>query len=130
MKLTKTPVWRVGILLLLIICFTIADFGTINNIFDIYLPSDLYWVQPENGIDGVVPLDDSLIGCYVKANLAPAPYYNFFGIRTVPPVWEKTLPEYVSFQVNFFCPIMVLVIFLFFYQSSRNGAGLDHHLST
>lgn len=128
MKLTLTPVCLVGILLIALVSFAIVDLGVINNIFNICLPSDQNWIQSENSVDGVVPFANSFIGCFIKASLAPAPYYDFFAIRPVPPVWEKTLPEYVSFSSNFFCPIMVIVIFLYFYQSSRNGAGLDHHL--
>lgn len=128
MKLTLTPVYLAGILLLVIICFAIVYFGIITNIFDIGLPSDQNWLLSENHVDGVVPFANSFIGCFIKASLAPAPYYDFFAIRPVPPVWEKALPEYISFSGNFFCPIMVIVIFLYFYQSSRNGAGLDHHL--
>lgn len=128
MKLTLTPVYLAGILLLVVICFAIVYFGIITNIFDIGLPSDQNWVQSENSVDGVVPFANSFIGCFIKASLAPAPYYDFFAIRPVPPVWEKALPKYISFSGNFFCPIMVIVIFIYFYQSSRNGAGLDHHL--
>ena len=127
MKLTLTPVCWAGILLLVIICFAIVYFGIINDILDICLPSAQNWVQSENSVDGVVPFANSFIGCFIKASLAPAPHYDFFAIRPVSPVWEKVLPEYVSFSSNFFCPIMVIVIFLYFYQSSRNGAGLDHH---
>lgn len=127
MKLTLNPICLAGILILATICFAIVDFGTINNIFKIELPSDLNLVQPENRVNGVVPFDNGLIRCFVKASLAPAPYNDFFEIRPAPPVWEKTLSEYVSFPVTFFRPIMVIIFFLYFYQSSRNGAGIEHH---
>lgn len=125
MKLRLTPVGLVGLILLAIICFSVPDFGTNNNIFEMRLPkSDLNWV--ENFVDGAFPVENSFIRCSVKAGLLPTPYDNWFAIRHVPPVWEKTLSEYVTFPVSFFRPIMVIIIFLFFYQSSRNNAGQDH----
>lgn len=125
MKLTTFQVGLVGIIFLALICFGSFDFEVTNRDFNISLPkSGINWV--ENYVDGAIPLENSFIGCFIKAGLAPTPYHNFFAIRPVPPVWEKTLPEYVSFAVDFFRPIMVLIIFLFFYQSSRNSAGLDH----
>lgn len=125
MKLTLSPVCLVGILFLTIICLLLVDFGMINNIFNIHLPNiDINWV--ENHVDSAIPFENSFIGYFFKVSLPPAPYNDFFAIRPAPPVWEKILPEYISIPINFFCPIMVIVIFLFFYQSSRNSAGLDH----
>lgn len=125
MKLRLTPVGLVGLILLAIICFSVPDFGINNNLFEMRLPkSDLNWV--ENFVNGAFPVESSFIRCSVKAGLLPTPYDNSFAIRHVPPVWEKTLSEYVTFSVGFFCPIMVIIIFLFFYQSSRNSAGQDH----
>ncbi|MGE5606572.1 MAG: hypothetical protein ACM3YE_12895 [Bacteroidota bacterium] len=114
-----------GLILLAIIPLSWPDLGIDNNIFEMGLPKpDFNWV--ENYVDGAVPVANSFIKCFVKAGLLPTPYDNYFTIRHVPPVWEKTLSEYISFLTNFFRPIMVLIIFLFFYQSSRNSAGLDH----
>lgn len=125
MKLVLSRVVLAGLILLAIICFSLPDYGINHNTIEIGLPKpDLNWV--ENFVDGAFPVENSFIQCTVKAGLLPTPYDNYFAIRHAPPVWEKTLSEYVSFQVSFFCPIMVIIFFLFFYQSSRNSAGQDH----
>lgn len=125
MKLRLTPVGLVGLILLAIICFSVPDFGINNNLFEMRLPKSNFNLV-ENFLDGAFPVENSFIKCSANAGLLPTPYDNSFAIRHVPPVWEKTLSEYVSFPVSFFRPIMVIITFLFFYQSSRNGAGQDH----
>lgn len=114
-----------GLILLMIISFSWPDLGINDHHSEIGLSlSDLNWF--ENYVDGAVPAGNSFIRCFVKAGLLPTPYDNYLPIRHVPPVWEKTLSEYVSTPTNFFSPIMVLIIFIFFYRSSRNSAGLDY----
>lgn len=114
-----------GLILLVIISFNWPDLGIDDHLFEMGLPqSDLNWI--ENYVGGAVPAENSFIRCFVKAGLLPTSYDNYLASRHVPPVWEKTLSEYVSSPTNFFSPIMVLIIFLFFYRSSRNSAGLDH----
>lgn len=124
MKLTLAPVGLVGIILLAIIGFSFPVVGMDRLIVEPCQPDfGFNWV--ENHVDRATPVENSFIGSIEKAGLAPTPYYNLFTIRQVPPVWEKTLSEYVPFKTGFFCPMMVIIIFLYFYQSSRNSAGLD-----
>lgn len=114
-----------GLILLVITSFSWPDLGIDDHLFEMDLPqSDFNWI--ENYVNGAVPVENSFIRCFVKAGLLPTPYDNYFAIRHVPPVWEKTLAEYVPSPTNFFSPIMVLIIFVFFYRSSRNSAGVDH----
>lgn len=124
MKLTLAPVGLVTIILLPIIGLVFPTFGMDGLIVE---PgkSDLGFNWVENHVDRATPVENSFIGSIEKAGLAPTSYYNFFTIRQVPPVWEKTLAESVPFKTGFFCPMMVIIIFLYFYQSSRNSAGLD-----
>jgi len=125
LKLKLTPIGLAGLILLAIICFSLPDFGFTNNNSQVVLSKpDLNWV--ENYVDGAFPVENCFIRSFVKAGLLPTPYYNCFAIRHAPPVWEKTLSEYASFLIVFFLPIMVIIFFLFFYQSSRNCADQDH----
>lgn len=124
MKLTLSPFSLVAAIVLVTICFFGSTIGTANNVTDIHLPkSDIGWFQ--NYVDEAVPYRNSLVGSFIKASIAPTPCNNFFTIRSAPPVWEKISSENITFSINFFCPLMVIIIFLFFYQSSRNNAGLD-----
>ncbi len=125
MKLRLTPVGLVSLILLAIIGFALPDMGIGNNIFERGLPAfERNWT--ENYVDGAAPFENSFIKCFVKAGLLPTTHYYELAVRNVPPVWEKSLSEYVSYRTNFFRPIMVLIFFLFFYQSSRNSAEPDH----
>lgn len=128
MKLKLTPVSLVGLILLVIICFSLPDCGICNNILEIPLPKPEFdWA--ENYVDGAIPVENSFMRCFVKAGLLPTPYDNYLAVRHVTPVWECALSEYVSSSVSFFRPIMVIIFFLFFYRSSRNSAGQDRLFS-
>lgn len=124
MKLTLSPFSLVVAILLVTICFFGSTIGTINNVTDIHLPkSDIGWFQ--NRVDEAIPYRNSFVGSFIKASIAPTQYSNYFTIRTAPPVWEKKSSVSIVFPIIFFRPLMVIIIFSYFYQSSRNNAGLD-----
>ena len=120
MKLTLASVGLVGIILLAIIGLIFPAVGMDRLILESYPDFGFNWAV--NYVDRATPVENSFIGSIEKASLAPTSYYKFFRIRQVPPVWEKSFSEYVPFKTGFFCPMMVIIIFLYFYQSSRNSA--------